>query len=290
LYQRPDGPGHINEHGTARPVVVVAWFRPIRAVTLPSLAPVVSGPPTRDPVTRRAGHGRSGELMIFAVRAAAAAGVVLPRVGAAASGAVVSGAGAPGRALGIAALVTWLLDAGSGAYMLGTWIVRGGLRRQAATGDRLAPAVVFSHFGLATTGLLMWVSYLASRLPVLGWLAIGLLTLVIGLGISTVTLWTPFPAHRAAGDAGPAADRPAGGGPAEDAITLAVTDAELARALTDEALLARLVDDVLTRAPADRAQDARKPRWLLTTLIPAGHGVAAMATVLLAVLAAVSAR
>lgn len=198
-------------------------------------------------------------------------------------------AAAPSRGLGLAALVTWLLDAGSGAYMLGTWVVRGGLRRQRATGDRLAPAVVFAHFGLATTGLLLWVSYLATRWAFLGWLAIGLLMLVIGLGISTVTLWTPFPAHRAGG---PGTGGPAAGAlaePAGDALTFAVTDDDLARALTDEVLLGKLVDDVLVRAPHEPTRGAHKPRGLLMTLIPAGHGVAAMATILLAVLAAVSA-
>jgi hypothetical protein len=228
--------------------------------------------------------------MILAIKAAVAAAAVLPRLGAVASGAVASGAGTPGRSFGIAALVTWLLDAGSGAYMLGTWIVRGGLRRQAATGDRLAPAVVFSHFGLATTGLLMWASYLVTRLAVLGWLAVGLLTLVIGLGISTVTLWTPFPAQRAASGADTGPGGPEAGGPAGDAVTLAVTDAELTSALTDEALLGQLVDDVLARAPRDPVRGARRRRGLVAALIPAGHGVAAMATVLLAVLAAISAR
>jgi hypothetical protein len=219
--------------------------------------------------------------MTVTIEAAMVAGAVLSHSSAAAA--------APSRGLGLAALVTWLLDAGSGAYMLGTWIVRGGLRRQRTTGDRLAPAVVFTHFGLATTGLLLWVSYLATRLAFLGWLAIALLMLVIGLGISAVTLWTPFPAHRGDGPGtggpalGPAAE------PAEDVLTFAVTDDELARALTDEVLLARLVDDVLERAPDEAARGAQKPRGLLMSLIPAGHGVAAIATILLAVLTAVSA-
>lgn len=231
--------------------------------------------------------------MTLAIKAAVIAGTLLSHPGAAVSGTVASGAGAPGRALGTAALITWLLDAASGAYMLGTWIVRGGLRRQAATGDRLAPAVVFGHFGLATTGLLMWVSYLSTQWAVLGWLAVGLLMLVIGLGICTVTLWTPFPAHRAGSAADPRPGSPAEGAlaePAEDAFSLTVTDDELARALTDEVLLGKLVDDVLARAPGGPVRGARKPRGLLVTLIPAGHGVAAMATMLLAVLTAVSAR
>ncbi len=219
--------------------------------------------------------------MTVAIKAAAVVGMLLTPTGA--------GAAAPSRALGIAALITWLLDAASGAYMLGTWIVRGGLRRQRSTGDRLAPAVVFAHFGMASTGLLIWITYLATRWAALAWLAIGLLMLVIGLGISTVTLWTPFPAHRTTTEAEPGPGGAAAGpraGAADDALTLAVTDEDLARALTDEVLLARLIDDVLTHAPGGPPRDARKPRGLLTSLIPAGHGMAAIATILLAVLAA----
>ena len=224
--------------------------------------------------------------MTVTIEAAGVAGTLLTQSGPAMA--------AASRALGIAALTTWLLDAASGAYMLGTWIVRGGLRRQRAAGDRLGTGVVFGHFGMATTGLLVWASYLATQLAFLGWLAIGLLMVVIGLGISTVTLWTPFPARRAA--SGPGAGGLAGGladgalaEPAEDALTLAVTDDDLARALTDEVLLARLVDDVVARAPEFPVRPGPRPRAHLATLIPAGHGMAALATIVLAVLTAASA-
>jgi hypothetical protein len=220
--------------------------------------------------------------MTVTIEAVEVAGALLSQSGAALA--------AASRPLGFAALITWLLDAGSGAYMLGTWIARGGLRRQRASGDRLGSVIVFAHFGMATTGLLIWASYLATRWALLGWLAIGLLMVVIGLGISTVTLWTPFPAPRAA-DA--AAGTPGATGvfanPAEDALSLAVTDDELARALTDEVLLAKLVDEVLARAPEDELRAARKPRAHLATLIPAGHGIAAITTILLAALTAASA-
>jgi hypothetical protein len=211
-----------------------------------------------------------------------------------------AGAHAAARALGLAALITWLLDAGSGGYMLSTWVRRGGLRRVRAAGESLAPVLVFSHFGLASAGLLLWASYLVTRITALAWVAVSLLLLVIGLGISTVTLWTPFPAARA-GDAGssPGAEdppaAPAGShltGPAEHSLTGALTDEMLARALTDEALLQRLVEDVVASVPAgpgERARPGRKPRQHIAALIPAGHGIAALATAVLAVLAAVTA-
>ena len=225
--------------------------------------------------------------MSVTIEAAAVTGALLTRASVPAA--------APGRGLGVAALITWLFDAGSGAFMLGTWIARGGLRRQRRN-DRLAPWVVFGHFGIATTGLLVWISFLITGRIVLAWVAVGLLMLVIGLGISTVTLWTPFPAHRgddgAPGEA-PGVRRPAHGvfaTPDEGGLTGRLTDEMLARALTDEVLLAKLVEDVLANVPADPSRPARQPRAHLATIVPAGHGIAAIATFLLALLTAASAR
>jgi hypothetical protein len=196
-------------------------------------------------------------------------------------------AAAPGGTIAFATLGTWLFDAASGGYMLRTWIARGGLRRQRAS-DRLAPRVVFGHFGLASTGLLVWISYLATRWIVLAWLAVGLLMVVIGLGVSTVTVWTPFPAHRAEAD--PGEGRPDGEDalvpPAEGALTGELTDEMLNRALTDDVLLSQLVEDVVARASAGPSMAARRHRPPLAALIPASHGVAAITTMVLAVLTA----
>jgi hypothetical protein len=224
--------------------------------------------------------------MTVTTEAAAIAGLEYIRSGAPA---------APGRTLAFATLITWLFDAVSGGYMLRTWIARGGLKRQRAS-DRLAPRVVFGHFGMASTGLLVWVNYLATRWIVLAWLAVGLLMVVIGLGVSTVTVWTPFPAHRANGDTG--AGDPGGGRlghedalvpPAEGALTGELTDELLNRALTDDVLLSRLVEDVVARAHAGPSIAARRHRPSLSALIPASHGVAAITTMVLAVLTAVGA-
>ena len=221
--------------------------------------------------------------MTVATEAAALASLEYIRSGAAA---------APGRTLAFATLGTWLFDAVSGGYMLRTWIARGGLRQQRAT-DRLAPKVVFAHFGIASTGLLVWVSYLASRWIVLAWLAVGLLMVVIGLGVSTVTVWTPFPAHRA--DAGTGPDNAGGRSPADDDAFAAhsegtliggPTDEMLNRALTDDVLLSQLVEDVVARARDAPSRAARQRRAQLTILIPASHGLAAITTMILAVLTA----
>jgi hypothetical protein len=191
--------------------------------------------------------------------------------------------------MGIATLVTWLLTAGIGAYMLRTWIARGGPRMPRATGDRLPPVVVYGHASLALTGLVVWISYVASGLAPLAWCGACLLMPVIGLGAAMVTVWTPYPV--------PAAGSPGGtdvGGiltaPAEDAVAGRLTDEVFARALTDDVLARRLTDEVLADASADPSWAARKYREHLAPLVPAGHGAAALTTFFLAVVTAVSAR
>jgi hypothetical protein len=74
--------------------------------------------------------------------------------------------------------------------------------------------------------------------------------------------------------------------PAEEALTGRLTDEMLNRALTDEVLLSQLVDDVVAGARAAPPRAGPDRRKHLATVIPAGHGLAAIATFLLAVLTA----
>jgi hypothetical protein len=60
--------------------------------------------------------------------------------------------------MAVAALIAWLVTAVGGFVMLGIWISKGGHRPD--SGSRLAPGVVFSHFGLAVIGLVSWIGYL----------------------------------------------------------------------------------------------------------------------------------
>jgi hypothetical protein len=148
----------------------------------------------------------------------------------------------------LAALASWLLTAGIGAYMLLTWIARGGLRLRNATGAGVPPAVVFSHAGAALTGLAVWVSYVAAGWHPLAWAGVVLIAVAISLGICTVTLWTPYPVRH-------------------DPL-----------------------EEMIAGLPAGPAPARRRSRMPLYPLIPAGHGLAALATFMLAVLAAVSPR
>ena len=70
-----------------------------------------------------------------------------------------------GRALAVAALLSWLVAELLGAWMLRSWIVAGGARRQRSRRGGASPPVVFSHAGLALAGLTTWVIFLAIRSP-----------------------------------------------------------------------------------------------------------------------------
>ncbi|MFF3059923.1 hypothetical protein [Streptomyces sp. NPDC057909] len=99
----------------------------------------------------------------------------------------------------IAALITWVITALGGFYMLGTWLSRGGARGGAS---RLPVPVVFGHFALAAIGLVVWIIYVIADKDVLAWTAFGLLVPVALLGFTMLARWLPV--YRA-GQATPAA-------------------------------------------------------------------------------------
>jgi hypothetical protein len=187
--------------------------------------------------------------------------------------------------VGIATLVAWVLTAGLGGYMLRSLIARGGVRQQRAAREGLPPVVLFAHFGLAGTGLLVWITYLAAGQRWLAWLAVGVLMPAIGLGISTVTLWTPYPGPAAA----PAPGETASTTPGEAAFT---TPGETGATMPSEAdpPSDRFIDDLVAHLLAEPPRTGPMPRLRLSALIPVGHGLAATATFLLAVLTATGTR
>ena len=173
----------------------------------------------------------------------------------------------------IAALIAWLITVSIGGYMLRTWIARGGLRRQRATGVGVPPPLVFGHAGAALTGLAVWFGYLASGWDPVAWLGVGLVATAITLGICTVTLWTPYPvlAEPAAG----VAIRPG------EALQAAAAERADAITVTDEMIASLLAEPFAVR---------RRRRLKLLPLVPVGHGFAALATFMLTMLAALSGR
>jgi hypothetical protein len=167
----------------------------------------------------------------------------------------------------IATLISWLLTASLGGFMLRTWIAAGGLRRERARPGGLPPQLIFGHAGLAITGLAIWSGYVASGIGALAWTAVAALMVTIGLGLSTVTLWTPYPARRPAVVPDTAAG--AAGGEA-DPLDYQITDEMIARLLEDP--------------PTGPGYRAIRPDPAI--LVPVAHGFAAIGTFILAVMTA----
>jgi hypothetical protein len=128
--------------------------------------------------------------------------------------------------MNVAALITWIITALGGFYMLGTWISRGGLRQQQAGTTRFRAPLVFGHFLLAAVGLLTWVAYVIAGSKALAWTAFVILLPVALLGFTMFARWltgyrarVPVPA----GGPPPAADEARG--PAERHLPVAVVAA-----------------------------------------------------------------
>jgi len=177
--------------------------------------------------------------------------------------------------LAVATLVSWLLTEALGAAMLHSWIRGGGARQRSGQPRTASRPVLFGHAGLALSGFACWIGFLASGAPALAWLSLALLAPAIGLGISTLTVWTPFPRRPAE----PAAEPRPG--------SVRIPDEVLVQALADEELTGMLIDDMLASMLAPPRQPPPRT-WQFAPVIPIAHGILAMITFLLAVLAAVS--
>ncbi|MFE3455829.1 hypothetical protein ACFXJ8_43695 [Nonomuraea sp. NPDC059194] len=103
--------------------------------------------------------------------------------------------------MAIAALITWVITALGGFYMLGTWIAHGGARGGTS---RLPVPVIFGHLALAAVGLVVWITYVITDTGALAWTAFGLLVPVAALGFLMLARWIPVRRASAAAPAGPA--------------------------------------------------------------------------------------
>lgn len=91
--------------------------------------------------------------------------------------------------MSIAALVTWLVTAGFGIFMLTMWLRNGGAGGDRAT-THLRPSVVFAHALLAAAGLVLWVVYLFVDASALAWIAFVDLLAVAVAGDLLVYRWS----------------------------------------------------------------------------------------------------
>jgi hypothetical protein len=93
--------------------------------------------------------------------------------------------------MSIAALITWLVTALGGFYLLGTWLARGGARQEQTRSTRFPAPVIFGHFLLAVAGLIVWIAYVIAGNQALAWTAFVVLLPVALLGFTMLARWIP---------------------------------------------------------------------------------------------------
>jgi hypothetical protein len=90
--------------------------------------------------------------------------------------------------IALVALITWVITAGGGFYMLATWLAKGGVR-QRPRATHLPPGLLFGHFLLAAAGLVVWIIYLFAPGPALAWAALIILAVVAVGGFAMLARW-----------------------------------------------------------------------------------------------------
>jgi len=86
-----------------------------------------------------------------------------------------------------AALISWIVTAAGGFFLLTIWYSRGGMQQR--EGGRIRAPLILSHFGLAAIGLVLWIIYVATDSEALAWIAFALLLVVAVLGFTMFAIW-----------------------------------------------------------------------------------------------------
>lgn len=87
-----------------------------------------------------------------------------------------------------AALISWIVTAGGGFVLFTVWLRRGGMR-QRQPDRQIRPPLILAHFGLAATGLVLWIVYLVTDSGAFAWIAFATLVVVAGLGWTMFAIW-----------------------------------------------------------------------------------------------------
>lgn len=91
--------------------------------------------------------------------------------------------------MGIVALVTWLVTAGAGLYLLAVWLIEYDREFQRSAATRLPVPVLGGHALLAISGLGVWSTYLLGGDDRLAWAAAVILCCAAALGVSMAVRW-----------------------------------------------------------------------------------------------------
>ena len=176
----------------------------------------------------------------------------------------------------LAALTCWLVTAAAGLYLLAGWLTRTRSGRLRVRDGGPPPAVIGAHASLGLAGLGVWIAYLATAEPALGWIAVGTTFLLAGLGMAT--LLTAAPDAQRSG-------RLSANAPAASTATTDAVDAATAAASTATASTATASTAIISAETASPRTPGGRPPVLVIAL----HGVLATITILLVLLAVIGA-
>jgi hypothetical protein len=91
--------------------------------------------------------------------------------------------------MGVAALISWVVTAFGGLYLLVIWLIENEASERGATATRLPLPVVSGHALLAVAGFGLWIFYLLIDRDVLAWGTVAILAVVTVLGLTMVSRW-----------------------------------------------------------------------------------------------------
>ena len=91
--------------------------------------------------------------------------------------------------MSVVALLTYLVTATAGLYLLTIWLIEYDHEFQTAAATRLPVPVISSHALLAVTGMVLWTVFLMTGLPDLDWLVAAILGVVAVLGATMAVRW-----------------------------------------------------------------------------------------------------
>ncbi len=91
--------------------------------------------------------------------------------------------------MALVALITWLITASGGLYLLAIWLIEYDHEFQSAAATRLPVPVIGAHALLALGGLTVWAGYLITDASRLAWVAVVTLGVVALLGLTMAARW-----------------------------------------------------------------------------------------------------
>jgi hypothetical protein len=89
----------------------------------------------------------------------------------------------------VIALITWIVTALGGLYLLAIWLIEYDPDFQRAAATRLPVPVVSGHVLFAVGGLVVWLMYLVTDRDVFAWSTIAILAFVATFGLTMAVRW-----------------------------------------------------------------------------------------------------